>query len=403
MSKDENDWFQPHQTAAAAAKAQAAPAAQPRGSAPATPPAAPRPAAPTMNKLPARPASTLPGMAASPSPAPAAQPAPTRATMPGHAQASAAPAQPAPASAMLGHAATIVATAPAPAAVTTAAASPAPSPAAPAAKPPVAAAPSAAGATSFATVATTPPRAAQSVAAIDVDQFAARSGPSRVKPRTIAIVAGAAVGLVVALVVGLRGRHDAPKSVPAPKAIAVAAPSAPVVVPSAPAVAAAPPVAAPAEDPAPEPERAAPAPHPARHVAVATKAHAKLHPKGRAARDVDATSTERRRPVRKVALGSATKEKSAGDREAARAAYERGNGLLFQDDAAGAAAAYQEAVRLAPGDPVGYRGLGLAYEKEGKIDDAISALVSYLKLSKHAHDREVIARRLSRLTHTRKK
>ena len=60
-------------------------------------------------------------------------------------------------------------------------------------------------------------------------------------------------------------------------------------------------------------------------------------------------------------------------------------------------------MRLAPGEPVGYRGLGLAYEKEGKIDDAISALVSYLKLSKHAHDREVIARRLFRLTHSRRK
>src|SRR5262249_15660999 len=153
-----------------------------------------------------------------------------------------------------------------------------------------------------------------------------------------------------------------------------------------------------------EPERAAPAPH-RKHVAVATKASSKkkkAHPKGRrAARDVDAPRAQRHRPVRKVALAKPLqKEQPAADREAARAAHQRGHGLLFSGECAGAAAAYQEAVRLAPADPVCYRGLGLAYEKEGKIDDAISALVSYLKLSKHAHDRELIARRLARLTHS---
>jgi Flp pilus assembly protein TadD len=97
---------------------------------------------------------------------------------------------------------------------------------------------------------------------------------------------------------------------------------------------------------------------------------------------------------------SERKSKPAGDREAAHAAYQRGNSELLSDnDAAAAVAAYQEAVRLAPGDPSGYRGLGLAYEKQGKVPDAITALVTYLKLSKHAHDREVIARRLYRLTH----
>jgi hypothetical protein len=282
---------------------------------------------------------------------------------------------------------------------------PAPSPQVPAAgaaSPP----PQAHGATSLASVAPTPPRAAQSVAAVDIDVSAAPRGPGR--PKRLALVAGGAVVLVVALVVGLRGSRRSPAPVAPPKAAVVAAPSAPPVVPSAPSeppVAAAPPAPAPAEQPA-EPERASPAPH-RKHVAVATKAASKkrkAHPKGRrAARDVDAPRAERHRPVRKVALAKpAKKEQPAGDREAARAAYERGNGLLFSGDAAGAAAAYQEAVRLAPADPVGYRGLGLAYEKEGKIDDAISALVSYLKLSKHAHDRELIARRLARLTHARK-
>ncbi|HEX4406948.1 MAG TPA: tetratricopeptide repeat protein [Polyangia bacterium] len=95
----------------------------------------------------------------------------------------------------------------------------------------------------------------------------------------------------------------------------------------------------------------------------------------------------------------ATKAKGGGDRDAARTAYQRGNGLLLSGNAAGSVAAYEEAVRLAPSDPIGYRGLGLAYEKQGKTKEAIAALVSYLKLSKHARDREVIARRLYRLTH----
>ncbi|HVU49034.1 MAG TPA: hypothetical protein VHL80_00005, partial [Polyangia bacterium] len=132
-------------------------------------------------------------------------------------------------------------------------------------------------------------------------------------------------------------------------------------------------------------------------------ARSAAQPRGRRlAGGADAPRAERRLPARKLALASAKKEKPAGDHEAARAAYERGNGLLFAGDAAGAASSYREAVRLAPGDPVGYRGLGLASEKEGKTDDAISAFVSYLKLSRHARDREVIARRLARLTRARK-
>ncbi len=328
-------------------------------SAPPKLPVAPRPAAPTMNKLPARAASTLPGIMATASPSPAPPPPAARATMPGHAQVAAPAARPAPAaSTHLGHAATLVATAPTP----------------PAAAP---------GATSLATVSTTPPRPAQNVPAVDVDVTVEQAGASDKKRRATVIAAGAAVGVVIALVVGLRGgRHTTPV---APPAVAVAVPSPPpVVAPTAPA----PPAAEPIAEVAPAPPAAKPKPH----------------PKGRRlAREADAPRAEPRHPIRKLALASAKKEKpAAGDREAARAAYERGNTLLFAGDAGGAASAYREAVRLAPGDPVGYRGLGLASEKEGKTSEAITAFVSYLKLSRHAHDREVIARRLSRLTHARK-
>jgi hypothetical protein len=416
MSNEDNDWFAPHGSAAPA-KAQAAPA-KPQASAPPAPPPAPRPAAPTFNKLPARPATTLPGITAAASPAPAPQPAPTRATMPGHAQAAppAAPtAAPAPrpasvASTQLGHAATIVATASAPSVVTAAAPSPAPAPPAPAAaRPAPAPAPAAVapGATALQAVATTPPRSVQNVATVDVDVSVERAGPWHKRPRTIAIAAGATVGIVVALVVGLRGgRHAAPARV-TPPPVAVTTPAAPpaVAAPAAPAPVVEPAGPAPAAEPEPaapvaKAERTAPAPR----VVSAKKTLAKhvAHPKGR--RSVRDAEAPRARPTRKLALASATKKEKpgVGDREAARAAYERGNSLLFAGDSAGAASAYQEAVRLAPGDPVGYRGLGLACEKEGKNADAISAFVNYLKLSKHAHDREVIARRLARLTHAHK-
>jgi hypothetical protein len=312
--------------------------------------------------------------------------------MPGHAQASVASTQ-------LGHAATIVATAAAPAVVSPTA--PAPAPAPPRAAPVAPSAPPSAGATSLATVAATPPRPAGTVPAVDLDLSIGLGRPADKKRRTLAIAAGAAAGIVVALVVGLRGgRHAAPPR-PTPAPVAVAAPAPAVAAP--PAAEPAPPPAA--AEPIAEAERAAPTRGPAHRVASAkTSAKSAAHPKGRrVAGDAAAPRAERRPPVRKLALASAKKEKPAGDREAARAAYERGNNLLFSGDSAGAASAYQEAVRLAPGDPVGYRGLGLASEKEGKTDDAISAFVSYLKLSRHAHDREVIARRLSRLTHARKK
>jgi Tetratricopeptide repeat len=87
------------------------------------------------------------------------------------------------------------------------------------------------------------------------------------------------------------------------------------------------------------------------------------------------------------------------DRTAARDAYQRGNDQLFTGDAAGAAAAYQEAVKVAPSDPAGYRGLGLAYEKQGKVDEAVAAFRRYLKLAPHSRDRDLVARRLQRLTH----
>ena len=105
-----------------------------------------------------------------------------------------------------------------------------------------------------------------------------------------------------------------------------------------------------------------------------------------------------KRSARQTEITSRATPSSGNDGEA-RASYERGNALLFAGDAAGAVAAYRKAVDLAPADPIGYRGLGLAYEQQGGTAAAIRALRKYLKLAPGAADREIISRRIARLGH----
>jgi hypothetical protein len=100
---------------------------------------------------------------------------------------------------------------------------------------------------------------------------------------------------------------------------------------------------------------------------------------------------------REVALDSAPAPAPAGDDSAARSAYAKGNRLLLTGDTGGAISAYEEATRLAPASPVGYRGLGLAYEKQGNSAEAARAFRQYLKLAPGAEDRALIAERLHRL------
>ncbi len=85
------------------------------------------------------------------------------------------------------------------------------------------------------------------------------------------------------------------------------------------------------------------------------------------------------------------------ERSDPRPPYERGNALLFAGDAKGAIVAYREAVKSSPSDPIGFRGLGLAYEQQGENAAAIRALHRYLKLAPGASDRELISRRIDRL------
>ena len=105
------------------------------------------------------------------------------------------------------------------------------------------------------------------------------------------------------------------------------------------------------------------------------------------------------RHTRSLAMSRDATAPATADGPAGRAAYQRGNGLLLGGDAAGAVAAYEECVRAAPTEPEGYRGLGLAYEKQGNIDAAMHAFRRYLKLAPRSRDRELVARRLQRLVH----
>jgi len=100
---------------------------------------------------------------------------------------------------------------------------------------------------------------------------------------------------------------------------------------------------------------------------------------------------------RVVAVESGAAPKGSEDERSARAAYERGNQRLLGGDTAAAIAAYDEAVRSAPSSPSGYRGLGLAYEKEGKTGEAVRAFRHYLKLAPSSGDRDLVARRLRHL------
>jgi hypothetical protein len=246
------------------------------------------------------------------------------------------------------------------------------------------------------------------------------SGPvglQPVRPRRLAFV-GIAMGVGIVLVAFLvvkvvRGRKApvAPVTTEVAKATPEPAPTEPVAVAEplpAPQAKAAP---APEEPPLPKtkrPAHEAPAlkvPAPREKVTpVAHKAPAPVVEKRQAPnRRTKAARHERAPKVRKVAMKQSP-AKAAGATAASpvehsdpRPSYERGNAALLAGDGKGAIAAYRDAVKTAPSDPIGFRGLGLAYEHEGETALAVKALRRYLKLAPDADDRAIISRRLDRL------
>jgi tetratricopeptide (TPR) repeat protein len=236
-------------------------------------------------------------------------------------------------------------------------------------------------------------------------------------PRKLAII-GLSAGLgIVAL--GFAGFKllGGTKPTPARNAVAAAKPveaspkaeEAQVAAP-----AAAPAIAAAAEAPAPA-EREAPARGDADETAPARADHKRAHRSAAAA----VAAADRVAPHRAGAAhrgkgrekhGSRMKvvvyhpaKRAAPEHADPRTPYEHGNALLFAGDGKGAIAAYREAVRSAPTDPIGFRGLGLAYEQQGESAQAVRALRRYLKLAPNAADREIISRRIERLSKPAKK
>jgi Flp pilus assembly protein TadD len=106
--------------------------------------------------------------------------------------------------------------------------------------------------------------------------------------------------------------------------------------------------------------------------------------------------------MHKPAAKASAPAPAPAERADPRPPYDRGNALLFAGDAKGAIAAYREAVKSAPTEPIGFRGLGLAYEHEGETGAALRAFKRYLKLAPAAPDREIIQRRIDRLSKKKK-
>jgi hypothetical protein len=222
-------------------------------------------------------------------------------------------------------------------------------------------------------------------------------------------IAGGAAALVVAVAI-LVLHHPSADRLPvesAPPAIAKPtigaaplatleekSPAAPKIEPLHPAAVAQPKLEAAGDAPASATE-AAPAKVRGAHHATAHKRHAKHERYAKRERHEKHARHEKRTPRRlEAAAEPAPSPAAEGD---ARATYQKGNALLFAGDAAGAVSAYKKAVELAPKDPIGYRGLGLAYEQQGATKPAIRALRKYLKLAPAAADREIISRRIARL------
>jgi len=229
-------------------------------------------------------------------------------------------------------------------------------------------------------------------------------GPPRRNLALLGIGMGIAIVAVAAIGVKLLRRPKAPPSAPIAaevvKAAPVVEPVPPVLDPPTPARPA--PARAAESKPAPKPSAraTAPKPEPKREVAVAAKHEAASSKRHDGSHKAKAHSGGARH-ARKVAKHEvATKPTAAAPATAGgdpRPLYEKGNTLLFSGDAKGAIVAYREAGRLAPTDPIGFRGLGLAYELQGEIVPAIKAFRRYLKLAPNAPDHDIIHRRIDRL------
>jgi len=237
----------------------------------------------------------------------------------------------------------------------------------------------------------------------------------------------AIVGVAVAGVKLLGGRKATPASVStqaaaapadAPPLIAAIEPtSAPPIAKAAPppakakaAPATPPPAKAKAAPATPPPAKAKAVPATIAHVAAPPRVSAPVEDRRATGRHGGKKNQRHAARARKVAMKAPAAKRNATttttaatpERGDPRPHYERGNALLFAGDSKGAIAAYRDAIRAAPADPSAFRGLGLAYEQQSEPVFAARALRRYLKLAPNAPDREIVARRLERLSNKKR-
>jgi hypothetical protein len=233
---------------------------------------------------------------------------------------------------------------------------------------------------------------------------AALSAPVLLAPprRGLALI-GIGMGLAIVTLVGVGIKMlGGPKAKPVAAAPSIAkapeAPAAPAVVEPVPPPVAPPPAPAPVEAAAPPVK----APPPARASAAPQReARSKASKKSRAHHR--RTPRGQKLAMQKPAAKPSAPAPAPVERSDPRPPYERGNALLFAGDGKGAIAAYREAVKSAPSDPIGFRGLGLAYEQQGETAAARRAFKRYLKLAPNAPDRAIIQRRIDRLGQAKQK
>jgi Flp pilus assembly protein TadD len=209
--------------------------------------------------------------------------------------------------------------------------------------------------------------------------------PTPQRRRTVLLVAGGSLGLMLVLIVAFSGGAHAPKTEP-PNALAKPTTSTTSTTAS-------------ATTTSTTPSHAAVAAHPA--VAATDTVPDKL--------EAPAQSTKKpvakRRNIRAkkpVILDYDKKQDPTPSQDEelarARAAYATGNQHLFAGQTEAAIASYHQALADYPSYVAGYRGLGLAYAQQGNRGAALTAFKTYVSLAPNAKDVALIEKRISRLS-----
>jgi Flp pilus assembly protein TadD len=256
---------------------------------------------------------------------------------------------------------------------------PQPLPGEPTAAPPVPSFPSAAGLIDDLAV-PSPIKADHTEPALARRTLLATVFPTPQRRRTVLLVAGGSIGLVMVLIVALSGGSHAPKTEPTTVAKVTTSSETPATTTSS----------------TPSPAAA--------HVAVATTDTVpdKLEAPAQPTKKPVVAKRRNFRAKKPVILDYDKKQDPTPSQDEAlaraRAAYATGNQHLFAGQTDAAIASYHQALADYPGYVAGYRGLGLAYAQQGNRSAALTAFKTYVGLAPTAKDVALIEKRISSLS-----